>query len=312
MQLFLFSLSCIFPFFVYLLVGYFSKYAFEIGETTYFNMNSLALNVMMPINCFLSTYQINLTDFRYSLSIFFPSIGLIIIFAISTLFYSKRKISNKTKPVMIQTTFNTNYLLLGIPLVQSILEEPMTEISSLGLAFSLPIVNFLTVFTFVFYSEKKLSIIKLIKNVIRNPLIIASVVGLFFNMLSIELPNILMVPLYGLGSVTTPLALISLGGIFTLEWDKSLKKVLLEIVILRLFVVPFIVLSIAIFMGFKGEDLALQLIVFSTPISVTSFSLSLEFNANSKLAEQSLVFTTIISIFTMLFLIMLLKNLSLI
>lgn len=311
MELLFFSLSCVFPFFVYLLIGYSSKFIFGIKENSYIEINKIALNVMMSINCFLSVYQVDFTNLKLSISVLFPTLGIFVIFIFSFVFYSKRNLSIKNKSIMAQATFNTNYLLLGIPLMQSILGKTMSEVSAIGLSLSLPMVNFLTVFIFVYFSNQKTSIKKLFLNVLTNPLIAASILGYIFNTLKITIPDLFMLPIIKLGDVTTPLALICLGGIFKFEFDKSLQKLLFELIMIRILIVPTIVLTIAIMIGLRGEDLALQLIVFSTPISVTSFSLSLEMNANSKLASQSLVFTTILSIFSMLVSIAIFKSLEL-
>ena len=68
---------------------------------------------------------------------------------------------------------------------------------------------------------------------------------------------------------------------------------------------------IAIILGFRGETLVTYLSIFGSPVAVSSYTMSAQMGADDTLAGQILVFTSILSIFTLFIGIVLLKNFNL-
>ena len=64
----------------------------------------------------------------------------------------------------------------------------------------------------------------LVKSLIKNPIVIATVVGLSLSQLSIELPEVLAIPVHMMGQVTIPLMLFALG-VRLIELDFSTWKI---------------------------------------------------------------------------------------
>ncbi|HEX9025236.1 MAG TPA: AEC family transporter, partial [Clostridium sp.] len=76
-----------------------------------------------------------------------------------------------------------------------------------------------------------------------------------------------------------------------------LKQVIIG-VLGKLIIVPIIFIPISIMAGFRDIELATLLIMFSAPVAINSFTMADQMGADSELAGQIVVFSSILSVFT--------------
>ena len=122
-------------------------------------------------------------------------------------------------------------------------------------------------------------------------------------------------PLYSamtqLSKASTPVALIALGAQFEFSAVKSLKKQIIFGTLARTVVVPALALSIAYLLGcFNGAHFAAFVALFATPVAVSSVPMTQEMNGDVTLAGQLVVWTTIISAFTIFIFSFILKEIG--
>ena len=79
------------------------------------------------------------------------------------------------------------------------------------IAFVIPLFNLLSVVALGLFSNNKQSKIELIQQVLKNPLIISSIVAFFFIITGIRMPLLFEETISDIAGVATPLALIVLG-----------------------------------------------------------------------------------------------------
>jgi hypothetical protein len=173
---------------------------------------------------------------------------------------------------------------------------------------------------------ERISIKKMIQNIISNPLIIAVFMGLFVLFLRSLLPTSNGVPIFTLKnqlpfSVTlmkmisqtaSPMALIALGGQFEISLVKPLLKQITLGVSLRILIVP----GLAIFFAYLLQDrfTGLQyaypalIALYGAPVAVSSAIMTQEMGGDEKLASQLVVWTTVFSMFTIFFTIVILRS----
>jgi predicted permease len=82
--------------------------------------------------------------------------------------------------------------------------------------------------------------------------------------------------------------------------------------IIKIVVLPLILTFIAIFLGYRNDDLGIMFIVFACPTAIASFVMADVMGANSKLAGNIIMITTLGSVFTISIGILLLKSFGLI
>src|SRR5699024_1446937 len=111
--------------------------------------------------------------------------------------------------------------------------------------------------------------------------------------------------------MTTPLALIVMGGTFNFGKLKDADWSLYGTVLARLVIIPTIALFIAGgLLDFRGADLISVLIATAGPTAVSSYAQAVVAGGDGDLANPIVVFTTVASMFSLVVFIMILKSLA--
>ena len=217
----------------------------------------------------------------------------------SMLLMSRVSISDRQRGVVVQAIFRSNFVILGLPIIESIYGPGNTGSVPLLIAFVVPTFNILSVLILQHYSDIKGDLRRTVKGLLTNPLILAAIIGLAYKFSGIRTPEILTGILNQVVRMTTPLSLLVLGGSFQLVSVRSNAKLLFITTAGRLVIVPLIALSAAIALGYSGVDLAGLLVLFGGPVAIASFSMAMQMGLDDELAAQCVMITTIGVIFTM-------------
>ena len=199
-----------------------------------------------------------------------------------------------------------------MPIVSGVFGQEGLGVVSIISAFVIPLYNMLSVAALETFSHGKMNVKKILKGIITNPLIIASLLGIVFLVFQIPLPQAVEETIVDMGQVATPLGLVSLGGFFKFSDTKRFLRQLVIIVVGRLLICPAIFLPIFIAMGFRDVELMALATMMGAPIAVSSFIMAQQQGADADLAGQSVAFTTLFSVFTMFLIIFGLKQMGLI
>ena len=213
---------------------------------------------------------------------------------------------------MIQALFRSNYVILGIPIVKALFGDEVSAVPSLLAAFIVPIFNLLAVITLEVFRGSKPDLLKIIKSIIKNPLIIASLLGFAFNLLEIKFPAVIASTISTVGSVATPLPLVMLGAFFRFESVKNNIKDIAICTIGRLIVSPLIGSVIALMLGFRGVEFASLLIMFSAPPAIASFTMAQQMDSDYQLSGEAVIVSSALSCFTIFLWILLYTSLGVI
>jgi predicted permease len=213
--------------------------------------------------------------------------------------------------VILQAIFRSNFILFAIPIVQPMYGREIA-VTVFLIMIIIPILNILSVFALEIFRDGKIQIRSILFNICINPLIIASMLGIFFSVWRMEIPRILLKSIKDISLSATPIALIVLGGSFQ---KYSLKKnigILMSIAAVKLLVIPTIFLTISVLLGLRNVELLSLLPLFGSPTAVSTFSMVQQMGGDSELAAQNILFTTIFSAFTIFMWISVLNFLGLI
>ena len=148
------------------------------------------------------------------------------------------------------------------------------------------------------YSDKKNNRKDLLFNVIKSPMVFSGVLGMFFLITRLEIPELLLNQIESVSKLGTPVALLCLGGTFKIQEMRQHKKPLMVTCIGRLIIVPMVFISVAILMGIRGMELATIMALNAAPVAASSFPMARELGGNAKLAGEIVVVTSLLSIAT--------------
>lgn len=312
MENFLLSVNVILPLLVLLAVGVLlNKIGFLKADVTK-AMNKVVALVLLPVLVFNNIYKSSSGDLFNGSVIIFCVVAIFAEFTIAMVAVRFLTKDRRKMGVMLQGMFRSNYVIFGIPIAISLYGETGSTAAAILTMAVIPCYNILAVFALEMFNGSKITVTGILKKIITNPLIIASILGIVFSAFKIEMPVFLSDPINSIAACATPMAFIFLGASFAFNDIKDHAKELFETVAVRLIIFPLIIVSIAVFMGFRDVWLVVILTVFGAPTAVSSFSLAQTLGGDDKLAGNIVVFTSLCSIITMFIWIFALKSLMLI
>lgn len=306
------SFNIVLPIFLILSLGYILKKLKILDELTTKNMNSVNFKLFLPLLLFYNVYKTDLSVVFNPKLLIFSIISVILVFLLLFIIIPLLEKDNRKRGVIIQGIFRSNFVIFGVPVCEALFGQNATGVASMLIAIVVPLFNFLAVICLEIYRGGNINFKKIIKGIITNPLIIASIIGLFFIYFKIKLPTPIEKTINDISKIATPLAFILLGSSFTFSAFSLYIKQLSITILGKLIIVPGIVLYIAALLGFRNIELTCLLSVFASPTAVSSYTMAEQMDGDSILAGQIVVLTSIISIITVFLWIFILKQFHLI
>ena len=306
------SFNVVLPIFLCILLGYFLRRLHMVDTPSLNVMNKLCFKVFLPIYLFNNIATTNLVAAFNGKLLATAYLGVTAQFILLMLLIPRLEKENPRRGVLIQAMFRSNFALFGLPLALSLCGTEKVGPTSILVGFTVPLFNILAVVSLESFRGGKPSVKKMAKGIATNPLIIASLLGIAFNLLDFTLPSAVQKSVNDLGGVATPLSLVALGGSFTVSKVKEYKKQLTIGVLGRLVFSPLLMVGVGILLGFRNELLIPLLIMSGAPTAVSSFPMAQQMDGDGELAAGLVVFTSGLAILSMFLWIFVLKQIGMI
>ena len=307
---FIVALSAVVPMFCLMSIGAFVKYQKWLSDEELNHMNRMVFRVFFFCLMFHSIYTTKISETLRPNLMIFGACGVLIIFLLLMIFIPKIETENKKRGVMVQAIFRSNFVLFGVPIVGNIFGDNNIAVATMMIAVIIPMYNVLAVFALETFRGGKFSVLPILKGVLTTPMILGAIAGAFFLLLNIKIPQPVLKPIGQIAAATTPVALIILGASFKFGSVHEHLRQLLTCLFGRLILVPGIILTTAIFLGFRGIDFVTLIAIFGTPCAVVSFAMAQQMDGDADLAGNCVVFTSALSCFTIFCWILLFKTLG--
>ena len=306
------SFNIILPLFLCIALGYFLRRIKLLSDETVQALNKLTFKVFLPVYLFNNVYSTNLSLAWNGKLVLFSVLGVGGLFLLLLLVIPLLEKDPKKRGVMIQGIFRSNFALFGLPLAISLCGEEKSGPTALLVALIVPVYNVLAVLALEIYRGGKPNILKILKGIVTNPLIIASLIGVILNVLPFSLPESIVKACSDIGKVATPLSLVALGGSFVISEVRKNLRPLLIVLLGKLIISPLLLVAIAVLLGFRDETLVPVMIMFGAPIAVSSYPMAQQMDGDGELAGQLVVLSSALCILTIFLWIFALKQLGLI
>ena len=294
----------------YLLVNYTSLADRKLTKQA----NAIVFKIFLPCMLFYNVYQSDIgaeIHSRIKLCIWAAG-GLLILFVLLCLIVPKVVKQENQQGVVIQGIFRSNYVIFGVAVVQNMYGPKSTTTAAILSAILVPMYNFLAVVALSIFGEKReTDWKKIILDIVKNPLIISSVLGIIFSLIGIKLPTAVDTTVQDLAKLSTPIAFMILGGDLDFSKVKGNLKVASVVLTIKLVILPLIMIPMIVMMGYRDADLLSGLLAYQTPVAVSSYIMAQQAGADGQLAGQLVVFSTVLSIFTLFVTIFILRTVGL-
>ncbi len=294
-------LTALIPIFSLIFIGYcFKKIRFPSNDF-WINADKLTYYILMPSLLIykLSTANLdNLKAFDFVLTGLF---GIVFILIISIIINFKIKSAGAVFSSIIQgaVRFNT-YVFLA--LISAMFPNKGLALAALLITFAIPLINIICITIFAVYvNDQKATFFGMIKSIVTNPLIIACIIGGMVNYFDFSLPIVALNLLKILSASALPMGLLSIGFSLDLKSIKEAKSELIISSFLKLVIMPTVMFFIGKFFGLEGLLLNIVVIFAAMPTAPSSFILARQLGGDIRLMASIVTLQTIISIFTISF-----------
>jgi hypothetical protein len=337
MDTLLFAINAVLPLIILLAFGYFLKHINFLNDEFLKVANKFVFRIALPMMLFYNIYKIDsFSDIQWN-HVIFASAGVMLLFLIGIILVKFTIPDERQKGVVVQGIFRANFAIIGIPLAEAIGGEiAVINLSMVG-AIVIPLMNVFSVFSLTMYMNDpnqskhiKHTLIKIAK----NPLIIGIVIALAVlgvrgfiprdteGVLVFSLQNqlsFIFLPIKWLAQTTSPIALIVLGGSFQFHVIKDLSKQISIATFFRVVISPLIVLGLAVIIDHKFEFFNFNYLVypafislFASPTAISGAVMAKEMDNDFDLANQIVVWTTALSIFSIFLTVLILRMIHII
>ena len=298
MENFLLTFNGIMPIVCLIGFGYLLKRLSFISSEGFAQIDKLCFNFLVPIMLFDNIYAADISALIDTKALIFLLASLIAVFIFSMRFVPLISDDSRGQATIVHALGHGNLTVMGLPLIASMFGAGETALYSVMVAFSQPLINGFMVYEHTRYDQKHLNTAQLLKKICTAPYLVGTMLGFLCNILGIRFPVFLESAIHSLKSIASPLCLISMGGAFVFSGFGEYRKQILFTSITKCVLIPLIVLPLAVLLRFRGTPLLTLTITFTAPAAVATYSYSVSMYGDPKLASQLVVYSTVLSLFT--------------
>lgn len=319
MENLIFSLNVTLPIFLVMVVGYFLRQIGILNDNFVTVGNQFNFKVTLPVMLFLDIASVDIREvFEWKYVLFCALVTTVCFFAVwgaSKLFVKDRTMTG----AFVQASFRGSAAVMGLAFIENIYgNSAMGPLMIIG---AVPLYNIFSVLVLTFEANEEdaqgqsrdtTKIKQACINVLKNPIIIAIVLGLIVALCNISFPVMVDKTLNSIARMATPLALITLGAGF--EGRKALAKIkpTLGAALIKLVIQPAVFLPAAAAMGFRGEKMIAILIMLAAPTTPSCYIMAKNMKNDGSLTASIVVMTTLLGAFTLTGWIFVLRSMGLI
>ena len=277
----------------------------NVGENWSQVLNEFALKIGLPVLIFSALSKAHFSFSEQITLIGVNSVFVVGLFLCALAFGAAARFSKKTLRTFILCLMFGNIAYLGIPILGQVFGSAVIPTASVIVA-----VYFVWIFTLgTGYLEathvdgEKQALRRTVATLVKNPLLIAVVAGALVAGFAIPIPSVMAQSLDMVSASVTPTVLIVIGlFIGKSKFGKPQEWIGVALFsFLTLIVAPAgLYFGLKLF-GFPPHQFSTSIIEAAMPLAITPFALADTFDLNKEFISRSIVFSTILSIFSLPF-----------
>ncbi|WP_150539953.1 AEC family transporter [Actinobacillus vicugnae] len=316
-----FSIGVMLPTILLMLLGIFLRRRRFVDDAFCNTTSKVMFNFALPTMLFLNVQKSSL-DYRADLNLILTGcLGSLLIYVLAEWWAAKYIKVREYRCIFTQGAFRTNAAILGLALAINAYGEAGIAPVSIYTASLVIVFNTLGVITILnSLSNEKPSIGKLSKAIIKNPLILAIAFGILFNYYQISMPAPLLQTAQSLGNITLPMALICIGASLDFKAlkqfrnqseESELNRLVLYSATIRLIFAPIFLFCLGKWIfGLTPMQLGILFLTSSAPVAAATYAMVKNYGGNGTATANLIGLTTIGSMFTASFGLLILRQLG--
>ena len=303
MDSFIYSLNATIPIFLVMVIGNFLNRIGLIDRHFSNIADKLVFKICLPCMLFLNLAGTNIRK-EFDTGYIGYCFAVTLLSILSIWFAARHLMKDKSMVgAFVQGSYRSSAAILGLAFIENIYgTSGMAPLMIIG---SVPLYNIfaVVVLTLESNSTKTSAIEKQLwtafLGILKNPIIIGIFLGLLASFFNLSLPHMLEKTIEYLGSIASPLALLSIGASF--EGSKAIAKIKPTAIasFLKLVGLAALFLPAAVWLGFRDQKLIAIIIMLASPCTPTSYIMAKNMNGDATLASSIIVTTTLFSSVTL-------------
>ena len=301
MENLIFCLNATIPIFLTLILGYFLRRINLYDDSFVSQMNKFVFKAALPALLFLNVAEADfykVWDTKFVLFCFAVTFCSICISIGLSFLLNPRDIQGE----FVQASYRSSAAILGIAIIQNLYGD--AGMAPLMIIASVPLYNIMavTVLSFMKPGNHKIDrqlIVRTLKGIATNPIILGILAGLIWSILRLPLPTILHSTVNNLGKTATPLGLMAMGGALHFGKVFSRLKATIACTFMKLIGFSAIFLPVAIKLGFSHDKLVSILIMLGSATTVSCYIMAKNMGHEGSFSSSVIMLTTLFSAFTL-------------
>ncbi len=237
-----------------------------------------------------------------------------VVTAVAFVLTSHLHLEDPGRGAFIQGAMRGNLAYIGLPVIiysltsDGLAGSGVETTAMLVLAPSVPVYNIVAVLLLTRFGRPdgksgppSVSALALAGRVLRNPLLIACLLGLLVAWTGLDMPVFLMRTLEPLSQMALPLALLAIGASLVRSKDQPVRDKWPTVIasLLKIGLAPALGYLFGRLFGLPPGELRMALIFLACPTAITSYVMAQQLGADEQLAGDVVVLTTVLSFFSL-------------
>ncbi len=301
MSLFIEILNIVLPVFMVIGLGTLLRRIGLINREFLHHTNRLVYYLCLPLLLF---YKIGTANFSSNFNgrLVVATVGAVaVVFLLSFTYATLRKYPLDVRGVFSQGAFRGNIAYVGLAIALNAYGEIGLTKAGILMGFLVPFLNLFAIVALLLPhrgSSGQAGSKFWLKQLLLNPLILSSFAGIIWSYLAIPLPLLAERTLDIATGMTLPLALIAIGGGFSLQ---KLRGDILTTILSssgKIIVLPLVAMLLLKILGVTGMDFGIGILIAATPAATANYIMAHELRGDAELAGSIVMFSTLASVVT--------------
>ncbi|MDO5714688.1 MAG: AEC family transporter [Tissierellia bacterium] len=274
-------------------IGYVLKRFQLVQEVSMAGMNKLCFYIFFPVKIAMSFYNTDMEGLLGPKFLVYILAMLFLQMALTSIFTSYFVKDAGRKIIEGHAMFRGNFIIMSFPILQSLCGDPGVAMAGAITGISQFFYNFYALRLFEGYTKKYENSLRIFTKILKTPLILGVFTGIFLYITKINI-SILESPMRSLGSIASPIALLTLGYSLDFQVNKDYLFSILRVSFMKLIFFPVIAFGIGIPFHFQEIQNIVSLVLFGSPTAVTTYVFARSYNIEPKLAGYLVFITTLL------------------
>ena len=289
------------PVFLLIVAGFALRRTPVIAETAWPGMEQISYWFLYPSLLFVTIYNADFSGLKLDAMLVALLSSIFLMMALTGLLWPLLRSSGTIKASEFSSIFQTSIRwngFIALPIAQKIFAPEGAAVVALAMAGIIVPINVVVIYVVMRFADRDVSIGRTVIRVALNPLVIAVTAALLLRLLPFGLYQPLNETLKLIGSAALGLGLIAIGASLRPADLTTLRISVWLPVIMKLLVFPVVLVTIAMVLGVRGDQLAYLALCAAVPTAMNGYMLARQLGGDAQLYATVATLQTVLAFFS--------------